>query len=468
MMKRKIVILALIPILFLISSQVIAKTDPLPEFHLIKGSGPEVYVLERGLKRWVPDPETFNNFNFNWQAINAISDTLLGYYPEGDKMSKYDDYPDGSLVKGSGPEVYLVELGKRRWITSPSVFEKYEFQWSNIIQISDSKLNKIKQTDNVSLAEPNRYPETFIIDGPAEGENLDSSEITFKFSGTNPLGNKEDLTFETFLRGYDTKWHRQYSDSETYKDLEGDKKYTFYVRAKNEQGYYDLSPAWRNFQVGVSPNYGKVTIRKVSYEEDNFTNDYLVLRNNENERINITGWYLTNKKNEKMLIPQAAEELTYPYTGSRKTDINLDYRDEVIVSAGKSPKQVNFRTNVCTGYLDNYLEFYPSLDKSCPYIEETKYSGFKRTCRDFIDRLDRCEMPDYSNNYDVSANSECTDFLNNNFSYDACYNQHSREIGFFEDEWRIFLGKTFDLFDNYEDEIVLRDKNGYIVDEYQY
>lgn len=444
-----------------------AEQDYLPKSSLIKGSGPKVYVLENRVKRWIPSPDVFNHFNYRWDNINIISDTLLGYYPEGEELSKYDDYPDGSLVKGSGPEIYLVENGKRRWITSPGVMEKYQLEWRNIIRINDEDLSRIEKAGNVGTSEQNRHPETFILDGPKEGESVQADEITFKFSGDNPLGAESDLAFETYLKGYDDEWQRQSSDTETYELTEG-KSYTFYVRAKNKDGYYDLSPAWRNFQFGASSYYGKVEIKDVNPDEDEFEQDYLVLKSDSKDVINISGWQIKNSHNENFVIPRAAEKFNGSLSSSQKIDIVLNDGDEVIVSARSNTIQGNFRANKCVGYLAETSEFNPELDSDCPEVSESKYSYLKKTCREFIDDLDSCEIPDYSKDFDVAADSECTAFLNDNFNYSQCFSKYGRDVDFLTGEWRLFMGKTKDFFDDSEDKIILEDNNGLLVDEYSY
>lgn len=467
--KRILIVLAVILFCrFVIFPKVIsAEQDYLPKSSLIKGSGPKIYVLENRIKRWIPSPEVFNYFKYQWGNINVISDTLLGYYPEGEKLDKYDDYPDGSLLKGSGPEIYLIEKGERRWIASETVMEKYQFEWRNIVQADDKELDKIKKGDRVGLAESNRHPETLILDGPKEGESLQSGEIAFKFSGSNPLGSASDLTFETFLKGYDARWQSQSSDSKTYK-LTENKSYTFYVRVKNKQGYCDLSPAWRNFRLGVSPYYGKVEINRVYPKEKKFDQDYLILRSNDRGVVNISGWKIRNKNNETFVIPRAAEKLSGSFANSQKIDIVLNYGGKVIVSARPNTIQGNFRVNKCVGYLGETSEFYPKLSRDCPVPAKSKYSGLKKTCREFIDDLSRCEISDYSKNYDVAADSQCTAFLNDNFNYSQCFKKYSLDVDFLADEWRLFMAKTKDFFDDGEDKIILMDNNGLLVDEYSY
>jgi len=440
----------------------------LPKADLIKASGPEVYVLENGVRRWIPNPEVFEHFRYKWTNVKRISDIALRAYIQGDDLDKYDDYPEGTLLKGSGPEVYLIELGKRRWIPNPAIFEGLDFGWKYIYDIDNDDLDDIKQGDNLTLSEANKYPDTIILKGPEQGEILETAEVDFKYSGTNPLGQASDLDFEVFLDGYDTRWRRQYSNyDKTYDLSEESKIYTFYVRAKNKQGYYDSSPASVSFRIGVSPYYQKVEIRRVYPKEDNFENDYLILRNKDKALINITGWTIKTKR-ETITVPQAIEKLRHPISSNIDSDIRLIYRDEVIISTGLSPQGVNFRTNKCTGYLDQYSQFHLSLDEDCPYASESECSYLSNACQDFIDDLHRCEIPDYSGDLDVSSDSECVDFLNEKFNYKQCYEDYKQDADFFGNEWRIFLSKSIDIFDNDGDTIVLRDENGLKVNEFKY
>lgn len=468
-MKRVILLLSLIFIgLIFLSKLSLASPAYLPKADLITGTGPEVYILENGVRCWIPDPETFEYFNYKWTNIKTISDTLLVSYPQGDDLSRYSDYPDGTLLRGSGPEVYLIELGKRRWFPNPAIFERNNFGWKYIYDIDDDDLEDFDQGDNITLSEPNRYPETIILQGPESGAVLETAEVTFKYSGTNPLGETSDLDFETYLVGHNTRWHNQYSSyTETYNLSEESKTYTFYVRAKNEQGYTDPSPVSLSFQIGVSPYYQKVEIRNVYANEDDFTNDYLVLRNDDDQLINITEWTIKTKR-ETIIIPQAAERLRHPLSSSYDSDIELSYQDEVIISAGLSPQGINFRINKCTGYLDQLSQHHPSLDEDCPELDESEYNHLSNACQDFIDDLSRCEIPDYSDNYEVALNSQCTTFLTEKFNYSQCYQDYYQEADFLEDKWRVFLGKSVDILDNDHDTIILRDKNGLVVDEYEY
>jgi len=439
----------------------------LPKVDLIKGNGPEVYVLELGIRHWIPDIETFNHFNFKWENIKTYFDSTVNSYLQEKDWEKNNDYPEGSLVKGSGPKVYLIELGEKRWIPSPRVFEGNNFGWKYIINIDDDDLDDIDLGENLTLSESNRYPETTILSGPTQGEVLEKSEITFKYSGINPLGETSDLEFETFLTHEDSRWQNQRDDYTEDYDLEQNGAYTFYARAKNEQGYYDPSPAYRSFNMGLSSYYDKIKIEEVSPEEDDFRDDYLILENNEDEIIDITGWTI-EVKSGTITIPQAVKKLTYSSCSCSNYNIELDDGDEIIISAGLSPIGKNFRTNKCAGYLDQLSQYNPSLDENCPDLEESEYSHLKSSCQDFIEDLDSCEIPDYSDNFEVSIDNQCTGFLNDKFNYSQCYEDYYQDADFFEGRWRIFLSRSIDIFDDSGDTIILKDNSGLTVDEYSY
>jgi len=462
---------ALISAEFISDGAVMAQKTFLPRLDLIKGSGPEIYLLENGTRHWIPDIETFNSFNFKWENVKKFSDIIIESYPQVDNWAKNKKYPDGTLLRGSGPKVYLIESEKKRWIPSVGIFEGNDFGWKYIIDVEDKILNKFKDGDNLTLAEQNKYPETIILSGPEKDKILNTSEIVFKYSGTNPLGPNNDLTFETFLFGYDTKWQNQGSKYEkTYdlsKDKDKNKTYIFYVRAKNKQGYIDASPVSWKFSVGLSSSYGEVKIKKVNIKNDNFRDDYIVLMSDNKETVNITGWVIkTNKSDFK--IPQAIKDLNNSFSIKEYSDIILNYKDEVIISMGTSPVGINFKVNKCSGYFNNSYDFYPSLKNDCPELKESEYSHLKKSCRDFIKDLDKCEMPDYSNNWNVSSDSQCVNFINSNFSYSKCYLNYHYDMDFLKSEWRVFINKSSDFFDNNNDRILLKDKSGMIVDEYEY
>ena len=462
-----ILLCASVILFFTNQNSIMAGSSYLPRLDFIKGNAPEVYLLESGVRHWIPSPEIFNYFKFKWENIKTYTDSAIASYVQGDDWSKYDDYPEGSLLRGSGPEVYLVELGERRWIPTPEIFTGNNFGWKYIFEIDDDDLEDIDQGDNLTLSESDRYPETIISSGPEQGEVLENGDIEFRYSGTNPLGDLSELEFETFLVGHDTKWQNQRSAYTEDYDLENAGTYTFYVRAINKQGYYDPTPESVSFQLGVSAYYEKVEIKNVHSNESSSKYDYLSLYNNEDETINITGWTLTSNT-DTITIPKAIKKLGYPFSSNTETDIELTKGDEVIVSMDIGPSGIDFRTNKCTGYLDQLSQHTPPLEEECPSLNISEYDHLSSVCQSFINGLDSCEIPDYSEDLAVSNDSECVGFLNDKFNYSQCYQDYSKDIDFLLDEWRVFVNKSSDVLGDTTDTLVLRDKDGLLVDKYTY
>lgn len=106
---------------------------------LVKGSGPKVYLLENGTRRWIKDEITFNSWGYDWKNVVLLTDQELMLYGEGEPLLA-SVFSDGTLVRGSGPQVYFIEAGKKRWITSPESFARNGFSWLAIIQIPDRSL----------------------------------------------------------------------------------------------------------------------------------------------------------------------------------------------------------------------------------------------------------------------------------------------------------------------------------------
>src|SRR5260221_3567675 len=61
--------------------------------------------MERGQRRWIPDPATFNCMGLNAGAVQAIADSEWKQIPQG---APYPSRADGALLQGSGPQVYVM------------------------------------------------------------------------------------------------------------------------------------------------------------------------------------------------------------------------------------------------------------------------------------------------------------------------------------------------------------------------
>jgi hypothetical protein len=384
---------------------------------LIRAKGHnEVYVLENGLRRWITNPDVFNGLAYKWSNVQVVSEDVVNTYPLGNDLTSSYSYPEGSLLKGDGPEVYLIEAGKKRWIPNPQIFEAKGFEWESIIKVSQSNLNYISRGDDISSDEKSKNPNTFISEGPCQqGQDtiptIESSEVTFKFSGTDALGQPDkDLSFETFLQGFDKSWQTSYGFERKTDLAQGSGNYTFYVRAKNKAAYYDKTPAFCSFKTQISSYKDKISIYSVSGwgTDPNYESITLGASYSLSEPVNITGWSIETPK-RTFIIPQGVKMFNPESVYNHKADIYLGSNERITIYGGKSP------------------------------IQE-----------------------------DAFAVNKCWWQISDSEEYKTCYYDHNWESDFLTGEWRVYLNRSSEMFDNTNETINLLDKNGPVVDTYSY
>ena len=113
-----------------------------PDGTLLKASGPEVDMFQGWVgRRHIPDPQTFNYMGLNWGAVQTISDAFwANLIPIG---PPFPSRADGTLLQGSGSEVYVMGNGDRHWIPDPATFDALGYKWSNVQPVADADLNAI-------------------------------------------------------------------------------------------------------------------------------------------------------------------------------------------------------------------------------------------------------------------------------------------------------------------------------------
>jgi hypothetical protein len=180
------------------------------------------------------------------------------------------------------------------------------------------------------------------------------------------------------------------------------------------------------------------------------------------ERINIANWFIQTNRGGQY-IPQAVNVYN-PIGNAPAADIYLGNGDTVNLYSTASPLGVNIRVNRCIGYLANTVAFNPPLTLNCPLPSRADVAAFTGTCQDYILSLGSCRQP--ADNPPVSIyDYACRDFLTH-LNYAGCYTAHIGDKDFLGTEWRIWLGTQF--MDFRHDRLLLKDRAGLVVDEYDY
>lgn len=116
---------------------------------------PKIYYLaENETKKHIISPEVFESYKANrWEDVAVID------------KSELDSYPTADLVRKAGStEVYRLEAGKKRLIPNAEVFKKLGFDGNKVVQINDIEFNAYPTGSTLTapqkpIAEPDAAPQ---------------------------------------------------------------------------------------------------------------------------------------------------------------------------------------------------------------------------------------------------------------------------------------------------------------------
>ncbi len=178
--------------------------------------------------------------------------------------------------------------------------------------------------------------------------------------------------------------------------------------------------------------------------------------------LRITGWTLVGKNGLDIKIGQGAY-LAYSAQVNPQEDIFLKPGERAIIVAGQSPIGTSFRLNKCTGYFAQFQDFSPNLPTDCPRPEEENNlpNNLDDPCLDYLDRLPLCQM---QISIPPGLSFNCQTYINDKINYKTCVELHKNDSDFYKPEWRVYLGRTEQLWKTKRETIVLKDENGKIID----
>jgi len=252
-----------------------------------------------------------------------------------------------------------------------------------------------------------------------------------------------------------------------------------------------------------SPYYGQVRISASSVRPTSANSEYITLTARGNkEPINIGNWILKNGRDQKFYnisgtetrgqsvsvrIPALGVVKYNPYLPATniQSPITLADREKAVIITGQVPTLAdfvirdNFKLNRCLGYLEDKTSyrFSPTIRDNCPRSEEFPgVDNLSDTCAKFASSVRACHEPKetydpeegYCLDRNCSLNSFCKGFVQQTFNFQSCFNTFSRDADFVGDEWRIFLGRTWELWESRREVITLYDASGRLVHQIEY
>ncbi|MDD2807283.1 MAG: PKD domain-containing protein [Patescibacteria group bacterium] len=181
-------------------------TAPLLSGSLVKtANSPKLYLIGADRKiRYIPTYGIFLANRFLSKHIEVLSDSELSAYPTGAEVS----YPVGTLFKGANSSaVFMVVDGKRQVFFNAKYFLANHYSWSNIISIPQADLDVINLAGNVKYPDgtliKSEGANIYLLDGGVARKI--ASETVFNDLGLDWLNlivvSPLELSF--YMQGYD-------------------------------------------------------------------------------------------------------------------------------------------------------------------------------------------------------------------------------------------------------------------------
>jgi len=213
----------------------------------------------------------------------------------------------------------------------------------------------------------------------------------------------------------------------------------------------------------TSPEAGHASLSIPSPYATEPNDEYLWLRA-VGGSLNITGWRLKSAATGKEAVIGRGAALPYSAQVNIESDIVLRPGEEALITTGRSPIGVSFRLNKCTGYFEQFQDFTPPLRQECPAPrEELTLIGPRNLsdfCINYIEGLPSCAMDIAPA---VGLPPECVAFITEKINYNQCVANHKSDADFAGSEWRVFLGRTEELWKERRETIELYDRAGNLV-----
>ncbi len=113
----------------------------LPEGSVVKVPGdPTIYIVQNGQLHAIPSLSIFQAWRKNLSEVKEISQTQL----QAMAVGQLANYPDGTLIQGSGQTVYVIKEGKKFGIAGMNVLIRNGWSLQNLIRVSEQEKEKIE------------------------------------------------------------------------------------------------------------------------------------------------------------------------------------------------------------------------------------------------------------------------------------------------------------------------------------
>ena len=212
----------------------------------------------------------------------------------------------------------------------------------------------------------------------------------------------------------------------------------------------------RQKTIREAPATPDISISIASAKNQKVDEEYIIIKNVSDKKINITSLQFKNKNNE-------SESIREDQNG---TAIILNPKEQAVVSSGKSPISYNFKINKCSGYLNQFNSFIPKISARCPAIKDfDEAKKLDDICVAYLPKIKICAMP---TSLPTNLNSSCQQFIQTHASYSGCLADFKNSEDFDKGEWRVFFSRTSEFWASRNETIKIIDGAGKAAAEASY
>jgi hypothetical protein len=103
---------------------------------VLKGSGPEIFMLQNDRLRWVSSMDAFEHLRLTWGDVHVVEDVFLQRFEQGP--------PIHVLLKcNESPHIYRLENRQKRWIKDIDTFLDEGHVWDDVRFVSCEYLRNL-------------------------------------------------------------------------------------------------------------------------------------------------------------------------------------------------------------------------------------------------------------------------------------------------------------------------------------
>jgi hypothetical protein len=150
---------------------------------LLQASGPAVYVVVLGQRRWINSAQAFTSMGFDWNAITHVPDAALNAVPLGAPVARIADlYPEDTLLKSADrPHVYVIHGGRRQHVANEATFNALHLDWGRVRTVPRALLERIPEGPPIAVeSAPAPAP------GPSGAALVGARGLVFRPGATPP------------------------------------------------------------------------------------------------------------------------------------------------------------------------------------------------------------------------------------------------------------------------------------------